>query len=185
MQAKEAGILSRSSQEQPTRDRGSRYDAVWERDWGEREEGGTCACCNADISYGKENMFLSHVHRNDESTKARSRQTYEMLSKGRYADDFSLGHVEADAYTRTGPARSALVSEFKFQEPNIVTECSESSLSHMLHFHIYFHTTSNQQPTDLLIICSSCCRYVQWHPHARQPRGVQEDRRHCSHGAPA
>lgn len=75
LQAKEVGILSRSSQEQPTRDRGTRYDMVWERDWGGRDAIGECACCNAEISYGKENMFLSHVHRNDESTKTRSRQT--------------------------------------------------------------------------------------------------------------
>jgi hypothetical protein len=58
-----------------TRDRGTRYDMVWERDWGGRDAIGECACCNAEISYGKENMFLSHVHRNDESTKTRSRQT--------------------------------------------------------------------------------------------------------------
>ena len=70
-------------------------------------------------------------------------------SKGRCcADNFSLGHVEADVYTRTGPARSALVSEFKFQEPDIVTECGESFTPTPF----FTNVLTNQLITHLLVV---------------------------------
>eukprot|EP01046_Picozoa_sp_COSAG06_P026441 COSAG06_NODE_2274_length_7194_cov_81.563073_5_plen_54_part_00 len=51
-------------------------------------------------------------------------------------------------YTRTGPARSTSVAEFKFQEPDIVTECGESFT--LTPF--FTNVLTNQLITHLLVV---------------------------------